>query len=311
MTPLSFQHVDLRQVRYFLILAEELNFRRAAERLHITQPPLTRQIKMLEEALGSQLFERDTHQVSLTEAGRVAVREFTVALDRWNQAFGEIAKRTDGEPVVPDVVLEELCIGLPWWAKVSAVPAVGEVLCRQRLIARYVSQVSNGPACVEEIRAGRMDAAIVILPLKCHEITVRTVGAMRMLAALPASSVIAKKRRLRLSELTGFPAFFMFRRKDNPLMHDHLRARYNALGFKPKKVIESNDAMATYAQIAAGQGATILPDIVANQPYAGVAMRPLDASTEVELPIALVSHPNLDVRIQQQLLASAPKLIER
>lgn len=311
MAPLSFTHVDLRQVRYFLMLAEELSFRRAAERLNITQPPLTRQIKMLEDALGVRLFARDTHRVSLTEAGKVAAREFAGAVEHWNRAFAQVAVATQGAAPNRETAIEELRIGLPWWANVGALPAIGEDLQKRQLIGRYSSQVSNGPACVDEIRRGRMDVAIVVLPVRCYELTVRTIGAMPMLAALPANSPAAKKRRVTLGELNTFPAFFMFRKKDNPLMHDHLLARYDALRFKPKRRIETSDPMATYAQIAAGHGATLLPEILADRAYAGVAMRPLAANSTVELPVALVSHPNLDARIHQCLLASAARLTAR
>ncbi len=311
MTPYGLQHIDLRQIRSFLVLAEELNFRRAAERLNITQPPLTRQIKLLEEALGVALFRRNTHHVALTEAGQLAAREFGRAHEQCARAFRAVAACADKEAEGSGAAIAELRIGLPWWANLSALASVCASLAQERLIARHSTQVSNGPTCVAEIRKGRMDAAVVVLPLRCDDLRMQTIGELSMLAAIPATSPLARRRSIPLTALAAFPTFFMFARKGNPLMHDHLRARYVDLGFQPEQFAESNDAMATLSRVAAGQGTTLVPEILADQPYAGVALRALTAESRVALPIALIAHPKLDERIFQGLATHAQQLAAR
>lgn len=272
---------------------------------------MTRQIKLLEEALGVALFTRNTHHVALTEAGQLAAREFGRAHEQCARAFRAVAACADKDTEGSGAAMAELRIGLPWWANLSALASVCATLTQERLIARYSTQVSNGPTCVGEIRKGRMDAAVVVLPLRCDDLPSQTIGELPMLAAIPSTSPLARRRSVPLTALAAFPTFFMFARKGNPLMYDHLRARYADLGFQPKQLAESNDAMATLSRVAAGQGATLLPEILVDQPYAGVALRTLTPDSRVVLPIALIAHPKLDERIFQGLAAHARQLVAR
>jgi DNA-binding transcriptional LysR family regulator len=297
--------IDIRQIRYFLTVAEELNFRRAAERLHITQPPLTRQIKLLEESLGVSLFERDTQRVSLTNRGNQAVSEFAHVLRVWEGALAKVSQTPTGTASR----LHTLRLGLPWWARAEAVPRLEAALKRDGLIEKLVTTMSNGPTCVEEIFGGKFDAAIAVLPLKCETLNVRTFGALPLYAAIPAKSKFARKRAVSLRSLAELDAFFMFRREDNPLMFDHLRARYDALSFQPKQISYSNDPMATYSQIAAGLGATLIPANLAKQAQPGVAVRPLTNESLVNLPLALIARPTLGTEWLERLLNEAPKLV--
>lgn len=305
MTQLDPRNIDIRQLRYFLVVAEELSFRRAAERLHITQPPLSRQIKLLEDSLGVALLSRDTQSVALTLAGTEAVTEFRQLLYTWESALTKVAAVGQSRGLERSV----LRLGLPWWANVTAVVALEKRLVREGLFEKFDSQMTNGPECVNEIRAGRLDAAIVVLPLKCFELTVRTFGALPMLAAIPASSTIAKSKRISLDALNELDTFFMFKRESNPLMFDHLRARYEALEFKPKHVSYANDPTATFARIAAGIGATLLPASLAKHAPTGVALRPLAKQTTVSLPLALVARPTLGAKAFERLLAEAQTLV--
>jgi DNA-binding transcriptional LysR family regulator len=98
MKPAIGRNIDVRQLRYFVAVAEELNFRRAAERLHITQPPLSRQIAALEAALGVPLLERDTRAVRLTPAGEAAQREFARLLQRFDERHRPRGRGAAGGP---------------------------------------------------------------------------------------------------------------------------------------------------------------------------------------------------------------------
>src|SRR5512139_2520758 len=104
--------IDLRQLRYFVAVAEELNFRRAAERLHITQPPLSRQVGELERALGVQLLERNTKAVQLTPAGEVALQEFRTLLAACDAAM----ERVSNTKVAPK---RRLRLGMVYWSDLA------------------------------------------------------------------------------------------------------------------------------------------------------------------------------------------------
>src|SRR5512137_2721767 len=103
------RNIDLRQLRYFVAVAEELNFRRAAERLYITQPPLSRQIAALEAALGVPRLERDTRAVRVTPAGEAAQSEFGRLLQRFEHGFARVVD-------AQTQARRKLRLGVLWWA---------------------------------------------------------------------------------------------------------------------------------------------------------------------------------------------------
>src|SRR5476649_426685 len=144
--------IDLRQFRYFLALSEELNFRRAALRLHISQPPLSRQIQQLEEQLGVELFQRNSSGVTLTQAGTAFLPEVRRTLAQADKAIA-VARAAHGAG--------RFVVGYTTVFDRSAIPDVTERL-RQRFPQWSIeSKGKHSISLVRDIRSGAMDAALI------------------------------------------------------------------------------------------------------------------------------------------------------
>jgi len=297
--PLASRSIDLRQVRYFVTVAEELNFRRAAERLHVTQPPLSRQIAALEAALGVALLERDTRQTRLTPAGAVAQREFTRLLAEFDAAAERVSKSA---PQVRD----RLRIGVLWWGDLSRFDPFARALRKATGVAEIEPQLGHSAELLQRVAAGTLDASLVVLPLDVRGLEVLPVVQVRHVAMVPTSSPLARRRALRLADLATLPAFLRFRRGDNPALWDHLQRQYQAAGFRPARERYAPGTSETVAQIAAGRGCTLMPEAFARQKYPGVVARPL--RDLVTIDIALVLAPRLAASLRKALAETARRL---
>jgi len=225
--------IDLRQFRYFLALSEELHFGRAAQRLHISQPPLSRQIRQLEEQLGVELFRRDRSGVALTEAGAAFLPEVRRTLTQAEKAVAA-ARAVQGagagqfvvgyttvfdRRVIPDV-LDRLRLRFPQW--------------------RIVSKGKHSISLVRDIRNGAMDAAFIGLHTEAPALTVETIFDEPFVAALPATHRLAKKRLIGFGDLRGEPMFW-FERRLNPGFYDHCQGFFERVDFKPNVIPEPAD----------------------------------------------------------------------
>jgi DNA-binding transcriptional LysR family regulator len=189
--------VESRPLRYFVAVAEELNFTRAAERLGMSSPPLSRAIRRLEAELGITLFERTTHSVTLTPAGTVLLEEARIALDAL-QAAEQRARRAAGPE--PKLVL--------------AVKADGGAALLDDILARYSTDPVSRPVAIhlcewgeqpQLLRQGEVDVALVHEPFDHTGLDAETLAVEPRIAALPAAHPLAERDRLHLADL-GIPA---------------------------------------------------------------------------------------------------------
>lgn len=185
--------MESRPLRYFVAVAEELNFARAAERLGISPPPLSRAIRQLETELGVTLFERTTHSVALTPAGTTLLAEARFALDAL-QAAGRRAQRAAAPE--PKLVL--------------AVKADGDAGLLEGILARYASEPAAVPVAVrlcawheqpQLLRRGEADAALVHEPFDHTGLDTETLAAEPRVVALAATHPLATRERLTLADL--------------------------------------------------------------------------------------------------------------
>lgn len=268
MNPAGHRSIDIRQLRYFLVVAEELNFRRAAERLHLTQPPLSRQVAALEQALGTALLDRSAPGTRLTAAGERARREFEQVVLAFDAALARVATLAPASRL-------SLRMGLPWWMDMSAFAELDRDWRRATGLAPLEPLLEIGPELLVGLLRQSLDAALIAMPIDLQGLRHVEVARLRHVAVVPADSPLARKRALRLADLQAGPAFLRFAKRTNPLLWMHYQRQYEALGFRPAREGQAPGTAATIAQIAAGRGCTLLPAALARQRYPGVAYRRL------------------------------------
>jgi DNA-binding transcriptional LysR family regulator len=290
--------IDVRQLRYFLALAEELNFRRAAERLHITQPPLSRQIAALEAGLGVALFERQAAGTRLTPAGQRARTAFAAALQAFEAALAEVAGATARGT-------QGLRLGLPWWVDMSACGAFEAALREAEGLGELRLSNATSPELQRLLQRGEIDAALITLPQDLQGLVHWPVARVPHVALLPAASPLARKRALRLRDLEGL-TFLRFAKRSHPALWSHFQRQYDAAGFRPARQAEAPGGTATIAQIAAGRGCTLMPAAFARQRHPGVAARRL--LDEVCVEVHLVLAEGVDGALASALRRHAPAL---
>ncbi|MFD4481221.1 LysR family transcriptional regulator [Streptomyces sp. NPDC058471] len=251
--------MESRPLRYFLAVAEELNFARAAERLGISPPPLSRAIRQLETELGVTLFERTTHSVALTPAGTVLLAEARIALDAL-QAAGRRAQRAASSD--PKLVL--------------AVKADGDAGLLEPILARFAAEPAALPVAVRLcgwheqprlLRLGEADAALVHEPFDRTGLDAETLVAESRVAALAATHPLAARDRLSLADLDLRPG-------DVHQYVEDIRT-------------ESRDLAQLLTLVGLGGPIPLLPaSVAARYPRPGVVYRPVQDAPPVTLAIA-------------------------
>ena len=244
---------SLRELECFVAVAEELSFTRAAERLRLAQPPLSRHIKNLEEKVGVRLLERSRREVSMTSAGEAFLGEAREILLQVRRA-GETARRAaEGE-------IETLEIGF-----VSAVlsPELVEVFSSFRRLHPSVKLNLHDRLPVEQmvaLEAGDLDLGFVgVAPEKySSKLMLTSWRKESLMVFLPLDHKFSRRRTVELKELEGEP-FVMISSEAAPAYVSHLRRLCREAGFQPQVVQEARRAQAVAAMTVAGSGVAILP----------------------------------------------------
>ncbi|WP_332862274.1 LysR family transcriptional regulator [Janthinobacterium svalbardensis] len=270
--------LDTHALTLFCAVARCLNFRQAADQLHMTQPPLSRAIKTLEEKLGARLFERDTQGVALTQTGRTLLPQALHILDLLELA--QTSLQRDAAPA-------RLRLGLT--------SSVAAGLFRP-LLAALEGQLGNiqleltaapSPRLVASVRKGQLDAALLALPSATFELAVQPLARQPMMLALPAGHRLAKKRKLGLSDIAQ-ESVYWFERARQPAFFDHCQQVFRRHGFAPAFLREAVDHHVLLGDVAAGKGMALLADSFRALRLAGVVYRPLLEGEELAAGIGLV-----------------------
>ncbi|MGB6244980.1 LysR substrate-binding domain-containing protein [Gordonia sp. (in: high G+C Gram-positive bacteria)] len=273
--------MELRHLRYFRVVAEELHFRRAAQRLHIAQPPLSAQIRQLEDELGVQLFIRSTRRVELTPAGRVyleRVREILDAVD----AAGDQAQR------VAEGLQGSLAIGCVGSATYSLFPRLVRAL-RDELPGVDVSVRGEmlAPDQVSALEAGQIDLALLRPPVAGSRIVVEPVRRDRLIAVLPDSHPLTAETELDVAELRH-DDFIVHAGHGRSVMSGLVTAMCTDAGFVPRVRHEVAETSTLVTLVAAGLGVAVVPEPTSALDLAGVCYRPLRPETGIDLAAAWI-----------------------
>jgi DNA-binding transcriptional LysR family regulator len=266
------ESIDLRQFRYFLAVSEELNFGRAALRLHISQPPLSRQIRQLEEQLGVALFLRSKSGVALTEAGTAFLPEVRRTLLQAAKAvvIARAARGAEGGQFV---------VGYTTVFDRSAIPDVVDRLRQGFPNWRITTKGKHSISLVRDVKNGAMDAAFIGLYTDTQGLTVETILEDSFVVALSTKHRLAQKRKLGFDELRGEPMFW-FERRLNPGFYDHCLAFFEQIDFRPNVIPEPSDHHIMLGLIAQGQGIALIPASLRKVKYQGVVFREMKEQRE-------------------------------
>ena len=275
-------HIDLRHLRYFMAVAAERSFRGAAERLHISQPPLSRQIRQLEEELGVELLQRGKSGATLTLAGEAFLPAARKTLEQADKAIraAQSAGGCSGGHFV---------LGYTPAFDRSAIPDVFDRF-RSRFPAWRLSVKSrHSNSLIRDIRNGAMDAAFVGWPIRAEGVTLEVLREEPVVAALPAASRAARKRRVALADLHD-GRMFRFERQWNPLLYDRWETRFEEAGFRALAVPQPPEHHILLGLIAEGRGFALIPASLQSTRRTGVVFRPLREGAELSIGMA-VAYP--------------------
>ncbi len=261
--------MELRHLRYFVALAEHANFRRAAERLGIAQPPLSRQIRALEHELGCRLVIRTPRGVELTAAGRVFLEQARVTL-------ADAQRAVDCARVAAPDAPDALVLGCEPAARLAVVGRVLARLAREHPGVRIDLQDHATPRMTAALRDGLLHAAIVALPLACPdpEIIVERIAAVRLCLAVPTGHPLAGPRPVSWRQLTDSP-LVLFDRDVAPALFDVAVATLRAAGIVVRPRHRTTTLSAALTVVEAGLGVTVLPSGWQAPHAFGVTCRPL------------------------------------
>jgi LysR family transcriptional regulator, benzoate and cis,cis-muconate-responsive activator of ben and cat genes len=245
--------VELRQLRYFVAVADARSFSRAAERLHVSQPPLSRQIANLEQELGTRLLDRNRHRVSLTAAGQLF-------LDRAREVLKTVAGALSSVRQVAEGEVGSLTLGFGGSAAYAFIPAI-----LRDFRARYpaVTVTLDQLPLIDQISAlkkRRIDLGFVLLPCDDASIGFEAMMRDRLVVAVPADHPLAGRPAVYLHELKSHH-FVGFSRAGRFGYQNHILEICREAGFVPRIVKESAPMVSVIGLVASGVGIALVPSM--------------------------------------------------
>lgn len=279
--------MELRQLRYFATVARELNFTRAAAKLHVAQPALSRQIKQLEDELGIALLVRDNRKVSLTPRGQTFLAEAESILGQTDQAM-QRARAPEKQT---------LNVGYVWGLFHSTVP---NALQRLRSLEPAVSVNLFDMSAAEqgrELAAGRIDAGFIGLAFEAEaaRLTKEQVGSTRFVIALPENHPLAKARSIKLSIL-AHEVFLLISDEHFPGASKVMTRACAEAGFKPRTLQVAERGHTILSLVAAGCGVALLPEPLTALPHSGIVFKSPAQTISADLFVAFSNNFNGSLR---------------
>jgi DNA-binding transcriptional LysR family regulator len=260
--------MDLRQLRYFVAVAEERHFGRAAQRLHMSQPPLSMQIKALERELGIELLERTSRRVALTDAGRAFLERAKTILGAVEEARGVARGAEQGTQ-------GRLEVGFISSATLSLLPPAIR-LFRERFggVEVELKELTSAQQ-IDALYEGGIRVGLVRLPLRAPGIRFEPVLEERLVVALPSGHALEDLDRLSLETIADLPLIF-FTRQLIPGFHAQIVELYQRVGAFPKVAQHAVHLQTIVGLVASGVGIAILPSSAQRVSREGVVYRALD-----------------------------------
>lgn len=273
--------MELRHLRYFVAVAREGHVTRAAARLGIAQPPLSQQIRALEDEVGATLLQRHPRGVALTDAGRAFLADAEAVLAGAAQAAARARRTARGE-------VGRIAVGFTTSAPFHPLVARAIRAFRgERPDVSFVLEETGSAELLAGLRAERLDVAFVRSGLTGAEgLTVHPLLQEDMVAALPARHPLARRPRLTLRDLAP-ETLILYRRPDGRGLYDVIVSACAAAGFAPQVGQEAPRIVSTLNLVAAGLGITLVPASLSRLPLEGVTYRKLSGRPAVKVPLSV------------------------
>jgi DNA-binding transcriptional LysR family regulator len=261
--------MDLRQIRYFLALATELNYTRAASQLNISQPPLTRHIQQLEHSIGVMLFERSTRGVALTQAGKIFLEEARKIVALADQAVNKTKLAHQGQ-------IGRLDIGIFGSSTISVIPTLLIELRKTHPDIIISLQNTTKMQQIDGVREKHLDIGFNRIYPSVPDLAVETVMLENLYVALHNDHPFANNQTIEVKDLVDQP-FILFPNNVRPSFADNVIMLCSNAGFTPNVVHDVEDIFTAIALISAGLGIAIVPESAISLRLSNVRYHLLDA----------------------------------
>ena len=266
--------MELRQLRYFVAIAEEGNFSRAARRLHISQPPLSIQMKSLEDELGVRLLERTNRGVSLTAAGSVFFEETRAVLARLEHARSKALRADRGD-------IGMLSVGFVSIADYGILPpALKDFRSRFPLIEVQLHELTTDSQ-IRELRAARLDLGIGLAPVEEPDLEFESLLREELVLAMPSGHPAARGDRAVDLRALSKESFIVPPRDVAPGLYDTTISCCSAFGFAPRITQHARQMQTVVGLVSCGMGFALVPSSVRNLKRTGVRYRQLRGKAPV------------------------------
>lgn len=286
--------MELRHLRYFVAVAEELNFTRAAARLHTAQPSLSQQIRQLEKWVGVTLLDRSRRHVTLTDAGRIFLQQAKDILARVEHSRRLAKQAADGRA-------GELAVGTFPSADVKVLPALRSLIAERLPNLRLILHSKYAVDSVAGLQSGALDAAFVRGPLDVPGLESLEILREPLVIVLPSHHALARRKRIPVKSLDDLPCITM-ERALAPALYDAAATLYREAKIRWHAVSSSDNLLGNLQLVREGMGFALLPDSINALLPPGVTSRPLEGSQVPTVSVELAWKSDNTSRLVSELV---------
>jgi len=291
--------MELRHLRYFVAVAEQLHFRHAAEIVHVAQPALSQQIKQLEEEIGVRLFERSRHKVRLTPAGKSFYDNARSILDQADLAAVKARKVESGDAGT-------IRVGFVSTAAIRVLPGGLKKLKKQAPSAEVeLNELAAGEQ-IDGLYREQLDIAFVHAQLSQDVFKTKVVARDRLIVAVPGSCKLADRRRIDIKDLASWPAIMPAGHSSSGF-YEQVRMAYQRAGVRPESVHNTRLLQTGLLLVAAGVGVSLVPESFQSIHVKGVVYKRLLVEPPLCEMVAVWRRDNA-LKLLERFIENLPEL---
>lgn len=294
---MSIGFMELRRLSYFVAVVEQRSFRAASLKLHLSQPPLTRQIQLLEESLGVQLLRRGPAGAEPTPAGQLFYQDARNLLALAQQAAERVRLAGQGQ-------LGRIDVGVFGSAVLGAIPRVVRAFREQHPHVEVVLHSLDRAAQLKALRERRIDVGFNRFFGEEPDLVWETIQVEEMSVVLPTHHALASRRQLGLADI-GSQALILYPRTPRPGFIDYLMGLFHRRGITPQSVQEVDDVLTATSLVASGLGLTLVTESGRNLSVPGIVHVPLKPADRAQVELCVIHRVDDDSPLLRGFLEMA------